>query len=144
MSNSQLSTEPGQLQYAEELVARRERIYLDRLWDAFAFHPERVTEAERERTSASYAQPGNMHAGFSYFQGFAGDAKRNAVFAKTPLPMPVLAMGGAESFGTLMPQFASAVATHVTISVIPDAGHWLEDENPRATNAALLEFLNRT
>ena len=26
--------------------------------------------------------------------------------------------------------------------VIPDAGHCLEDENPHATNAALLDFLN--
>jgi pimeloyl-ACP methyl ester carboxylesterase len=128
--------------YAEELVAGRERIYLDRIWDAFAAHPERITEAERERTSASYAQPGNMHAGFSYFEAFATDAKRNVAFAKTPLPMPVLAMGGAKSFGTLMPQFASAVATNVATSVIPDAGHWLEDENPHATNAALLDFLD--
>jgi pimeloyl-ACP methyl ester carboxylesterase len=98
--------------------------------------------AGRERTAASYAQPGNMHAGFSYFQGFAVDAKWNAASAKTPLTMPVLAMGGAKSFGTLMPKFASAVATHVTVSVVPDSGHWLEDENPRATNAALLAFLN--
>lgn len=128
--------------YAEALVAGRERIYLDRIWDAFAAHPERITEAERARTSASYAQPGNMHAGFAYFKAFATDAKRNAVFAKTPLPMPVLAMGGAKSFGTLMPRFASAVATNVTTSVIPDAGHWLEDENPHATNAALVHFLN--
>ena len=128
--------------YAEALVAGRERIYLDRIWDAFAAHPERVSEAERERTARSYAQPGNMHAGFSYFQGFAVDAKKNAVFAKTPLTMPVLAMGGDKSFGTLMPQFASAVASNVTASVIPDSGHWLESENPRATNAALLRFLN--
>ena len=128
--------------YAEALVAGRERIYLDRIWDAFAAHPERITEAERERTAASFAQPGNMHAGFSYFQAFATDAKRNAAFRITPLSMPVLAMGGAKSFGMLMPQFASAVATNVTTSVIPDAGHWLEDENPHATNAALLNFLN--
>ena len=128
--------------YAEALVAGRERIYLDRIWDAFAAHPDRITAEERARTSASYAQPGNMHAGFSYFQAFATDAKRNGVFAKTPLPMPVLAMGGAASFGTLMPKFASAVAANVSTSVIPDAGHWLEEENPRATNAALLAFLN--
>jgi pimeloyl-ACP methyl ester carboxylesterase len=130
--------------YAEALVAGRERIYLDRIWDAFAAHPERITQAERALTSASYAQPGNMHAGFSYFEGFATDAKRNAVFAKAPLAMPVLAMGGAKSFGAMMPRFASAVATNVTTKVIPDAGHWLEEENPRATNAALLEFLNAT
>lgn len=128
--------------YAEALVAGRERIYLDRIWDAFASHPARISEAERKRTAASYAQPGNMHAGFSYFQAFAADAKRNAAFAKTPLPMPVLAMGGAKSFGTLMPQFASAVARNVTSSVIPDAGHWLEEENPHGTNAALQHFLN--
>ncbi len=127
--------------YAEALVAGRERIYLDRIWDDFAAHPERITETERVRTSASYAQPGNMRAGFSYFQAFATDSKQNAASAKTPLPMPVLAVGGAKSFGKLMPEFAAAVATNVTARVIPDAGHWLEDENPRATNAALLEFL---
>jgi pimeloyl-ACP methyl ester carboxylesterase len=128
--------------YAEALVARRERIYLDRIWDAFAGDPERVSAAERAKTAASYAQAGNMHAGFSYFQAFATDAKQNVEFAKTPLPMPVLALGGAKSFGALMPQFASAVASNVTTSLIPDTGHWLEDENPHATNAALLDFLN--
>lgn len=127
--------------YAEELTAGRERIYLDRIWDDFAYHPERVTNAKRTRYAASYAQPGNMHAGFSYFAGFDTDAVQNVAFAKTPLPMPVLAMGGSKSFGALMPKFASAVATNVTTSVIPDSGHWLMDENTSATDAALLAFL---
>jgi pimeloyl-ACP methyl ester carboxylesterase len=128
--------------YAEELVAGRERIYLDRIWDAFAYHPERVTPATRAYYAASYAQPGNMHAGFSYFQAFSTDAKQNIAFAKAPLAMPVLAMGGAKSFGALMPAFARAVATNVQISVIPDAGHWLMEENPRATNTVLVRFLS--
>ena len=127
--------------YAEQLTAGRERIYLDRIWDDFAAHPERVTEAARTRYAASYAQPGNMHAGFSYFAGFDDDADANAAFAKTPLHMPVLAMGGDKSFGALMPQFAKAVATNVQTSVIPDSGHWLMDENPRATSAELMRFL---
>ncbi len=128
--------------YAEQLTAGRERIYLNRIWDDFAYHPERVTEAERARTAASYAQPGNMHAGFSYFAGFYKDADANAAFAKTPLTMPVLALGGEKSFGTLMPQFASAVATNVRTSVIPDSGHWVMDENPTAASAALISFLS--
>ena len=128
--------------YAEQLTAGRERIYLNRIWDDFAYHPERVTEAARMRYAASYAQPGNMHAGFSYFAGFYTDADDNAKFAKTPLTMPVLAMGGEKSFGTLMPQFAKAVATDVSTAVIPDAGHWLMEENPRATIAALRGFLD--
>lgn len=63
--------------YAEQLAAGRERIYLNRIWDDFAFHPERITEAARRRYAASYAQPGNMHAGFSYFAGFSKDADDN-------------------------------------------------------------------
>jgi pimeloyl-ACP methyl ester carboxylesterase len=127
--------------YAEALVAGRERIYLDRILDAFAYHPERVTPAMRAYYATSYAQPGNMHAGFSYFQAFSTDAKQNIASAKTPLAMPVLAMGGVKSFGSLMPLFARAVATNVQVSVIPDAGHWLMEENPRATEAALVRFL---
>jgi pimeloyl-ACP methyl ester carboxylesterase len=128
--------------YAEQLTAGRERIYLNRIWDDFAYHPARVTEATRAYYAALYAQPGNMHAGFSYFAGFYKDADANIAFAKTPLTMPVLAMGGAKSFGALMPQFARAVASNVQVSVIPDAGHWLMDENPHATIATLVAFLS--
>jgi pimeloyl-ACP methyl ester carboxylesterase len=128
--------------YAEQLVAGRERIYLNRIWDDFALHPDRITDAKRSYYAASYAQPGNMHAGFSYFAGFEKDASANIAFSKKKLTMPVLAMGGEASFGTLMPQFAKAVATNVQASVIPDSGHWLEDENPQATNAALVRFLS--
>ena len=129
--------------YAEELTAGRERIYLDWLWDRFAAHPERIGNAERTTVAASYAQPGNMRVGFSYFANFDKDAAENVVFAKTPLQMPVLAMGGAKSMGALMPKFAKAVAANVQASVIPDAGHWLMDENPRATITALVNFLSR-
>ena len=128
--------------YAEQLTAGRERIYLNRIWDDFAFHPTRIGEATRAHYAASYAQPGNMHAGFSYFAGFDADARQNAAFAKTPLEMPVLAMGGEKSFGALMPQFAKAVASNVTSRVIPDAGHWLMWENPSATTVALVQFLS--
>jgi pimeloyl-ACP methyl ester carboxylesterase len=127
--------------YAEELTAGRERIYLDWLWDRFAAHPERISKAERATTAASYAQPGNMRVGFSYFAGFDKDAVDNVTFAKTPLKMPVLAMGGAKSMGALMPRFAKAVAVNVQTSVIPDAGHWLMDENPSATVTTLMHFL---
>jgi pimeloyl-ACP methyl ester carboxylesterase len=130
--------------YAEALVAGRERIYLDRTWHDFGYHPERITEATREYYATSYAQPGNMHAAMQYFAAFSTDARQNVAFAKNPLRMPVLAMGGAKSFGALMPQFARAVATHVQTSVIPDSGHWVMDENPAATEAALLRFIRST
>jgi pimeloyl-ACP methyl ester carboxylesterase len=82
-----------------------------------------------------------MHVGFTYFQDFDADASADATLAKTPLRMPVLAMGGQKSFAPPMPAFAKAVAVNVRTSVIPDSGHWLMDENPAATIAALSAFL---
>jgi pimeloyl-ACP methyl ester carboxylesterase len=127
--------------YAEQLTAGRERIYLDGLWNRFAFHPERIGNAERAAIAASYAQPGTMRVGFTYFKDFDADAPADATFARTPLRMPVLAMGGEKSFAPLMAAFAKAVAVNVRTSVIPDSGHWLMDENPAATIAALSAFL---
>jgi pimeloyl-ACP methyl ester carboxylesterase len=128
--------------YAERLTAGRERIYLDWVWDRFALHPERISRAERAETAAAYAQPGAMRVGFSYFKDFDADSIADVAFAKTPLQIPVLAMGGAKSMGPLMPGFAKAVAVNVRTSVIPDSGHWLLDENPSATIAALSAFLS--
>jgi pimeloyl-ACP methyl ester carboxylesterase len=129
--------------YAEELVAGRERIYLNRIWDDFAAHPDRIANAKRTFYAASYAQPGNMHAGFSYFAAFSQDAGQNVAFAKRPLSIPVLAMGGAKSFGGLEPQFARALATSVITSNLPDCGHWIEDECPASANAIILQFLQQ-
>ena len=128
--------------YAEQLVAGHERLYLDHIWDVNAYHPSRVTDATRTFYATSYAQPGNMHAAMSYFKGFYQDADDNIAFAKTPLTMPVLAMGGEKSLGPLMPGFAKAVATNVQVSLIPDSGHWVMDENPNATINALIRFLS--
>lgn len=128
--------------YAEQLTAGRERTYFDWLWDRFAFHPERIPNVERAAIAASYAQPGNMRVGFTYFKEFDTDVTADVGFAKTPLRIPVLAMGGEKSMGALMPAFAKAVAVNVQTSVIPDAGHWLMDENPSATIAALSAFLS--
>lgn len=129
--------------YAERLVAGRERIYLDWLWDRFALHPERITNAERAAIAASYAQPGTMRVGFTYFRDFDTDVTDDVAFAKMPLQIPVLAMGGEKSMGGLMPRFAKAVAVNVQASIIPDSGHWLMDENPGATIAALSSFLSK-
>jgi pimeloyl-ACP methyl ester carboxylesterase len=58
-----------------------------------------------------------------------------------PLTMPVLAVGGEKSFGPMMATVAKAAATNVQGVVIPHAGHWVMEENPIATVAAVTDFL---
>ena len=129
----------------ERLVAGRERIYLDRFWNDFSADPRRFTEEDRQHYAKLYARPGAMHDGFAQFAAFEQDARDNQAFlAQGKLTMPVLAVGGEKSFGPTMAVVMRAAATNVTGVVIPDAGHWLMEEQPKATIAAVSDFLDAT
>jgi pimeloyl-ACP methyl ester carboxylesterase len=127
----------------ERLVAGRERIYLDRFWNEFSADPKAFSEISREHYARLYAQPGAMHAGFAQFAAFDQDAIDNGVFvAKGKLTMPVLAVGGEKSFGSTMAVVMRAAANDVQELVIPNSGHWLMEEQPVATVAAVRAFLD--
>jgi pimeloyl-ACP methyl ester carboxylesterase len=128
----------------ERLVAGRERIYLDRFWNEFSADPASFGEASRQHYAKLYALPGAMHAGFAQFAAFDRDVIDNKIFLEGPkLSMPVLAIGGEKSFGTVMAVVMRAAATDVTELVIPNSGHWLMEEQPVATVAAIRGFLHR-
>jgi pimeloyl-ACP methyl ester carboxylesterase len=128
----------------ERLVAGRERIYLDRFWNEFSATPAAFTEASREHYAELYALPGAMHAGFSQFAAFDQDAADNLAFLadKGKLTMPVLAIGGEKSFGPMMATVMRFAADNVAEGVIPGSGHWIMEENPDATVAAVRAFLD--
>jgi len=127
----------------ERLVAGRERIYLDRFWNEFSADPRSFGEAAREHYARLYAQPGAMRAGFSQFAAFDQDTIDNKAFlAQGKLTMPVLAIGGEKSFGATMAVVMRAAATDVREVVIPGSGHWLMEEQPVATVAAVRAFLD--
>src|SRR6202166_1856034 len=115
---------------AERLVAGRERIYFDRIWNDFTGDPGQPDEATRNFLAATYAQPGGMRAGFAQFAAFSQDAKDNQVFEQAKLPMPVLAVGGEKSFGPLQAVIMRHVATDVREAVVKGSGHWLMEERP--------------
>ncbi|NNG22494.1 alpha/beta fold hydrolase [Telluria aromaticivorans] len=128
---------------AERLVAGRERIYLDRFWNEFAGNPAKVDEATRVYYARLYARPGAMRSAFAQFRSFPQDAEDNRkALAGKKLRMPVLAIGGAKSFGANEAMVMRHAATDVTEVVIPDAGHWLMEEAPAATIAAIRAFID--
>jgi len=128
----------------ERLVAGRERIYLDRFWNEFSATPAKFSEASREHYARLYALPGAMHGGFSQFGAFDQDVIDDRAFlAAGKLGMPVLAIGGAKSFGPTMAVVARAAFTNVEELSIADSGHWLMEEQPAATVAAIRAFLDK-
>lgn len=128
----------------ERLVAGRERIYLDRFYNELSADPKKIDEATRQHYAALYARPHAMHDAFEQFGAFNQDAIDNkALLAKGgKLTMPVLALGGEKSFGTAQADTLRFVATNVTMGIVPGSGHWIMDENPKATTALIVNFLS--
>jgi pimeloyl-ACP methyl ester carboxylesterase len=125
------------------LVKGRERIYLDRFYNELSATPKSIDDATRRHYAQLYARPGAMHSAFAQFAAFTQDAIDNkALAAKGKLPMPVLAIGADKSFGTQQADIMRLVATNVSGIVIPNSGHWLMEEQPAATVAAIKKFLD--
>jgi pimeloyl-ACP methyl ester carboxylesterase len=127
----------------ERLVAGRERIYLDRFYNELSADPKKIDEATRQHYAALYARPHAMHDAFEQFGAFNQDAiDDKALLAKGgKLAMPVLALGAEKSFGSAEADTLRFVATNVTMGIIPGSGHWIMDENPKATTAFIVSFL---
>jgi len=126
----------------EALVAGRERTYFDYFWNDFAADKNQsIPEAARQAYAVAYARPGRMHAGWAYFVSFLQAAKDFAQLSNTKLTMPVLSIGGEKSLGEALGQQAKLVATDATVIVLKNTGHWVLEENPKETTAALEKFL---
>ena len=127
---------------AERLVKGRERIYLDRFWNELSADPKAIKEVTRRHYAKLYARRGAMHSAFNQFAAFTQDAIDNKAFAaKGKLTMPVLALGGDHSFGTQMAEIMRLVATDVTSGVITNSGHWVMEDQPAQTTAAIVNFI---
>jgi pimeloyl-ACP methyl ester carboxylesterase len=126
------------------LVHGRERIYFEHFWNDFAADSAHsVPEHDRRIYAKAYARPGGMRAGFEYFRAFEKDAEDFALFAQTPLSMPMLVLTGEKASGDFLIQQGRLVATNVEGVVVRKSGHWLMEEAPNQVIPKLVEFLNR-
>lgn len=55
--------------------------------------------------------------------------------------MPVLAIGGDKSLGEVLVRQMGLVASDVKPVVLKNTGHWVLEERPSETTAALMTFL---
>jgi pimeloyl-ACP methyl ester carboxylesterase len=126
----------------ERLVAGRERILLDRFYNELGAHPENIDEQTRVHYAELYARPKAMHDAFAQFAAFSTVATDNQAFvAAGKLTLPVLAIGGAASYGASLAEEIGAAADHVESAAVPDAGHWLMEEKPEPTIQLISAFL---
>lgn len=114
----------------EQLVAGRERRYLSWFFKEGAYDPSAIDADARDEYVRCYAQPGGLRGGFEYYRAYDTDAEHNRSHAEDLLEIPVLALGGVESFGELPIRDMEAVAEDVDGEVVDRAGHWIPEERP--------------
>jgi pimeloyl-ACP methyl ester carboxylesterase len=85
--------------------------------------------------------PETLRGCFGFYRDLDATLTQNAERATRPLSMPVLAVGGAASYGEAVAQAMKPLADDVQGVVIPSAGHWVAEQAPDELLAALTTFL---
>jgi pimeloyl-ACP methyl ester carboxylesterase len=103
--------------------------YLNYLY-SFANKPGAITSQDRSIWYGAYSCAANREAGYDYYRAFPKDAAFDVSTATPLLTIPVVAMGGAQSFGTGTATSLENVAADVHAIVAPDSGHYIPEEDP--------------
>jgi pimeloyl-ACP methyl ester carboxylesterase len=124
-----------------ELTKGKEDIYVGWWFKNKVHTPGAVPPRDVAAYVAAYAREGRMDAAFDYCRKIVDDMEFNKRQFKDKLPIRLLAVGGQYSIPTmgesLQPYFQD-----VTSLVVPDAGHFVPEEQPEALAKALLSFLS--
>jgi pimeloyl-ACP methyl ester carboxylesterase len=128
----------------ETLISGRERDYVAWFLRVKTLSPNTFDSADIDHYGAAIAAEGGLRASLAYFRDAAESARQNhdALARRGPLTIPVL--GISSSHGSI-PDMAASLspwAENVTGVVIPEAGHFIPDEQPAATVDALTAFID--
>lgn len=135
------------LDLPEALIQGRERIYIAWFLKNFSANPGAIDDAAIDEYARTYAEPGAMRAGLGYYRAIPEDIADNQRFmAYGKLEMPVLALGGSETFGRrgLVVESLKRVAHNVEGGVIEGTGHFIPEEVPQTLAARLLTFFSES
>ncbi|SDO69933.1 alpha/beta fold hydrolase [Actinacidiphila guanduensis] len=125
----------------ETLLAGRERAYAGWFLKTKALAPDAFDDADIDHYAAALAADGGLRASLAYYRDAAESARRNhQALDGRRLAVPVL--GISSSHGSI-PDMAASLSPwseHTTGITVPDAGHFIPDEQPEAVATALTAF----
>ncbi|MFE9411642.1 alpha/beta fold hydrolase [Streptomyces sp. NPDC006704] len=126
----------------EALLAGRESEYVGWFLKMKALSPGAFDDAELDHYAASIAADGGLRSSLAYYRDAAESARKNRdALNERHLTVPILAISSSHGSIPDMGGSISPWADNVTGVVIPDAGHFIPDEQPEAVAAAIADFL---
>ena len=123
----------------DQLAAGREDVY-------FGFQFAKAARPLPDYTVKYYidalaADPAALHGSFAAYRALDATIAQNQQRTTRRLTLPVLAIGGAKGIGEGAANTMKLAADNVQSVVIPGSGHYLLEEAPEETLAALTAFL---
>jgi pimeloyl-ACP methyl ester carboxylesterase len=123
----------------EKLVSGREEIFFGYEFDIQG--GQKLPDYAREYYFRLFSDPETLRGSFGLYRAWDATTAQNATRAENKLTMPVLAIGGSESWGDLVGKAMIPLANDVQGVVIPGAGHWVAEQAPRQLLSELTRFL---
>ncbi|MEJ7660286.1 MAG: alpha/beta hydrolase [Hymenobacter sp.] len=125
---------------AELLITGREEQFVAHFMRQQTYDPTGPDQEALTEYARRLAAPGALHGGIAYFRAHKLDAARNRAHAKTKLPMPVLTVGGAASFGAHLAGQIRPLVEQLHSVLLDECGHYLAEEQPARVVEELLRF----
>jgi pimeloyl-ACP methyl ester carboxylesterase len=122
----------------EQLVSGREDIFFGY---EFAIQGGSLPDDVIDYYVRLLSNPDSLRGSFGWYRAFDATVAQNAQRKTRPLTMPILAIGGAASYGEHVGDAMKLLADKVQSLVIPGTGHWVAEEAPDEMLAALTTFL---
>ena len=85
--------------------------------------------------------PDSLRGSLGFYRAWDATLAQNDQRTSRPLTMPVLAIGGAASYGPLVGESMKPLAADLQSVIIAGAGHWVAEQAPDELLAALTPFL---
>ena len=124
----------------DQLVAGREDIYFG--WQFASKAARKLPDyAVRHYVDTLAASPDALHASFAIYRALDATIAQNQQRLPRRLSLPILAIGGGHSLGEQVANTMKLAADDVQTLVIPGCAHWVAEETPEETLAALTAFL---
>jgi pimeloyl-ACP methyl ester carboxylesterase len=124
----------------DQLAAGREDIYFG--WQFATKAAKKLPDyAVRHYIGTLAATPEALHSSFAIYRALDATIAQNEQRKTRRLTLPILAIGGAYSLGEQVAGTMKLAADDVQALVIPGCAHWVAEETPEETLAALTAFL---
>jgi pimeloyl-ACP methyl ester carboxylesterase len=124
---------------AEQLVKGREEVFFGY---EFAIQGGKPSDDAIAYYVALLSRPDVLPGSFGFYRALDATLAQNEQRKATRLTMPVLAIGGEQSYGAHVGEAMKLLGDDVQSVVIPGTGHWIAEDAPEAMLAALAAFLS--